>query len=227
MMKFRNWKCFTLIELLVVIAIIAILAGMLLPALNMARDTARGAKCLSNMKQIGTYLMMYQDNFGGVYPVPEDAPTWGEEIGWCNQLRMTMNAQKSLFRCSTETRREFSYSLNTNEPWQKYKANMLPQYVWRQTYFDRAKTGPSRIIMVEESATEIFAVTDSDQDNYTNNAIPRDKDPRHGGYAICFADGHGDKIKKYDFDQVTYYTDRFSGWLGGGAWNPDAAPVKE
>ena len=61
-------KRFTLIELLVVIAIIAILAAILLPALNSARERGRAASCVNNMKQMGNAFMSYIDNSDGYFP---------------------------------------------------------------------------------------------------------------------------------------------------------------
>jgi prepilin-type N-terminal cleavage/methylation domain-containing protein len=61
-------KSFTLIELLVVIAIIAILAAMLLPALQSARDRAQSSKCVSNLKQMGTVTQTYLDDHRSFWP---------------------------------------------------------------------------------------------------------------------------------------------------------------
>jgi len=110
-MQRRFEKGFTLIELLVVIAIIAILSGMLLPAISRAKGTAQRTKCLNNLKQVGIASLVYADDHEGSIQVQaplEKAKTWA------NLLATNQNIKAyDIFVCPSYSPFRFTNWVNT------------------------------------------------------------------------------------------------------------------
>ena len=82
----RGKKHFSLIELLIVIAIVAILAGLLLPALNQAREKARNTACINNLKQLGFAFLQYAGDNSDMLPQADYYMEKGSFLLWTNAL---------------------------------------------------------------------------------------------------------------------------------------------
>jgi len=114
-------RAFTLVELLVVMAIVGLLAGLLLPVLGRARAQAKGAACLSNLRQIGVALQLYVDENDNRLPILYDAPPASPGAPRTNTLDVVLTnhlGSTQVLGCPADRERLFdrtgsSYAWNT------------------------------------------------------------------------------------------------------------------
>mgnify|MGYP001207971098 CR=1 FL=1 len=158
-MKRRGDRAFTLIELLVVIAIIAILAGMLLPALAKAKVKAQSVKCGSNMRQISLAVTMHADEREGALPI---ATNFAEPKSSPHRIWVTAVAQfigsREVFLCPSAKTAKFGGDWDTRS-WHPIGYNGATTFDPRGV--EGSATKPKLVGVPEPSLAVLFADTPS------------------------------------------------------------------
>jgi len=186
----RRLAAFTLIELLVVIAIIAILASMLLPALQQARAKARAINCTGNMKQLGLGVIMYADD-NKVMPDTfwTSAPSW-QPVG---------GSYKTLVNAYVNSQKVWECPSRPGTTWNDVSST---HYVYNYGYCRNrameAVTKPTEtVIFCASSGTGVHGIDNTNQ-VWPNDAASglRISFPHNDHANVLWVDGHVSAVKK-------------------------------
>ncbi len=228
-------KGFTLIELLVVIAIIAILAAILFPVFARAREKARQASCLNNVKELALAVQMYAQDYDETLPFSRNRPATGW-TPWTMHLNPYIKNWQVML-CPSGTQPWTSHSTRTHAAsdgwghWMDYGANCHVM----------GASVPSAALAKIEYPSETVVMADSDctrdtadgwtysyawfisDTHYPYSFVP---DRHNGGANFAFCDGHA-KWHKVQRDASSAYVGPVPYTLPvtDVAWHPDGSPL--
>ena len=227
----RSRRAFTLIELLVVIAIIALLIGILLPALRSARGSAMTTVCLANVRSITQAQTMYADANRKSYPYWSGWQVFGGQgdgqggdepgLGWTEILEPYLEATEAYHdpaRRPVEAT-PFSYFIAARYSWTRYQrqfSNVREQQIYFPSKFVMGGdcNHPGLYIQPYGDKDPNAHEPDCDQDDATQPTVFFEGElvPHDGKSNIFFFDGHAASFSEYDPSKMTWHASKMLPW---------------